>query len=98
MLVVYDMLGRQISTLVNEEQAPGSYEVRFDGNGLASGMYIYRLTTGSFTQTRQMILLKKADVVLVELSKGPAKNFTGAPIGCVTGKAHTVAGQEKSLL
>jgi chitinase len=58
MLVVYDMLGRQVSTLVNEEQAPGSYEVRFDGNGLASGMYIYRLTTGSFTQTRQMILMK----------------------------------------
>jgi hypothetical protein len=58
MLVVYDVLGRQVATLVDEMKAPGTYEVRFDGSGLASGVYIYRFTAGSFVQTRKMILLK----------------------------------------
>jgi hypothetical protein len=44
-LVVYDMLGREVAVLVNENQVPGNYEVHFDGGGLASGIYIYRLTT-----------------------------------------------------
>jgi glucose/arabinose dehydrogenase len=42
-LVVYDVLGRQVAVLVNESKSPGSYEVQFDGSGLASGVYIYRL-------------------------------------------------------
>ena len=58
MLVVYDVLGRQVATLVDEVKAPGSYEVRFDGSGLASGVYIYRLTAGSFVQSRRMVLVK----------------------------------------
>jgi hypothetical protein len=57
-IVVYDMLGRQVAVLVDEKKAPGSYEVSFDGGQLASGMYIYRLTAGSFVQTRTMLLLK----------------------------------------
>jgi hypothetical protein len=66
--VVYDLLGREVATLVNEMKEPGEYEVSFsassgsasgtDGSGLASGVYIYRLTAGSFTQSRKMVLLK----------------------------------------
>ena len=58
MLVVYDVLGRQVAMLVDDVKAPGSYEVRFDGSGLASGVYVYRLTAGSFVQSRTMLLLK----------------------------------------
>ena len=57
-LVVYDLLGREVAVLVNEKKAPGDYEVRFDGSGLASGVYLYRLTAGSYVQTRKMILVK----------------------------------------
>jgi hypothetical protein len=57
-LVVYDVLGRQVATLVNEVKAPGTYEVRFDGSGLTSGAYFYRLTAGSFVETKKLILMK----------------------------------------
>jgi predicted acyl esterase len=57
-LVVYDILGRQVATLVNEPKMPGNYEVSFDASGLASGMYIYRLSAGSSVQARTMILIK----------------------------------------
>jgi hypothetical protein len=57
-LRVYDVLGREVTVLVNENKAPGSYEVRFDGSGLASGVYIYRLTAGTLVQSRTMVLLK----------------------------------------
>jgi hypothetical protein len=57
-LVVYDVLGREVAVLVDEKKAPGSYEVRFDASGLASGVYYYRLAAWSFVQTRKMILLK----------------------------------------
>jgi len=57
-LAVYDLLGKEVATLVNERKAPGSYEVTFDGGRLASGVYFYRLTAGSFVQTRAMLLLK----------------------------------------
>jgi hypothetical protein len=57
-LIVYDMLGREVAVLVNEQKAPGSYQVQFDGSGLASGVYIYRLTAGSFTDTKRMVLMK----------------------------------------
>ena len=58
MLVVYDLLGREVATLVNEGKAPGTYEVVFDGTGLASGMYFYRFSANGFVQTRNMILQK----------------------------------------
>ncbi len=57
-LKVYDVLGREVATLVNERKAPGNYEVRFDGSGLAGGVYICRLTTADLTQTRKMIFVR----------------------------------------
>jgi hypothetical protein len=57
-ITVYDMLGREVSVLVNERKLPGNYEASFDGSGLASGVYYYRLTAGSFVQTRAMMLVK----------------------------------------
>jgi hypothetical protein len=57
-LAVYDLLGRRVAELVREPQVAGKHEVTFDANGLASGIYIYRLTAGSFEQTRRMTLIK----------------------------------------
>lgn len=57
-LKVYDMLGKEICTLVNEEKIPGEYEIIFNGNGLSSGIYFYKLFTEGFNQTRKMILVK----------------------------------------
>jgi len=58
MLTVYDVLGRKIQTLVNEEKPRGSFEVEFDASNLSSGVYIYQLRTTSFVQTRKMVLSK----------------------------------------
>jgi hypothetical protein len=55
---VYDLLGREIATLVDEEKPIGNYEVEFTRNGLASGIYYYRITAGNYSQTKKMILLK----------------------------------------
>jgi hypothetical protein len=57
-LIVYDMLGRQVEVLVNERKTPGDYDVTFDGTGLSSGVYIYRLTVGASVQARTMVLVK----------------------------------------
>jgi hypothetical protein len=57
-LIVHDILGREIATLVNEYQKPGSYEVNFDASHLSSGIYFYKLQTGKFTQVNKMMLLK----------------------------------------
>ena len=57
-LVVYDMLGRQIDVLVNENFRPGSYEVSFSSSKLASGVYFYEMTSGEYKDIRKMILLK----------------------------------------
>ncbi|MBW7888725.1 MAG: T9SS type A sorting domain-containing protein [Bacteroidetes bacterium] len=57
-LKVYDLLGREVQTLVNELQSQGNYEVRFDASTLASGIYIYRLQSGSFVTTKKMMLIK----------------------------------------
>jgi len=57
-LIIYDILGREVETLVNTNQGPGEYEITFDASGLASGNYIYRLTSGKFVETRKMVLLK----------------------------------------
>ncbi len=55
---VYNILGQQTATLVNERQHTGTYTVTFNGSDLPSGMYIYRITAGSFVQSHKMILLK----------------------------------------
>ena len=57
-LRVYDVLGNEVATLVNDEKPAGVYEVIFDASGLSSGIYFYRLSTGSFTETKKMILTK----------------------------------------
>jgi N-acetylneuraminic acid mutarotase len=57
-LVVYDLLGKEVAVLVNEKKQPGTYDVPFDGSGLASGAYIYRLTAGKYVESRKMLLLK----------------------------------------
>jgi hypothetical protein len=57
-LVVYDILGREAARLLDGEMEAGRHEVTFDGSGLASGTYIYRLTANNFTATRKMQLLK----------------------------------------
>ena len=55
---IYDLLGREVKMLVNEEKAPGSYRVIFDATDLPSGTYFYTLRAGGLTQTRKMILMK----------------------------------------
>ncbi len=55
-LAVYDVLGRQVAVLVNELKPPGSYQARFDGAGLAAGVYICRLSAGARVESRKMIL------------------------------------------
>jgi photosystem II stability/assembly factor-like uncharacterized protein len=57
-LKIYDVLGNEIATLVNEEKERGVYTVNFDASQLASGIYLYRLQAGSFIETKKMILLK----------------------------------------
>lgn len=57
-LKVYDVLGNEIVTLVDEYRDAGSYEVSFDATGLASGVYVYRLMTEGFVETKKMVLLK----------------------------------------
>jgi hypothetical protein len=65
-LVVYDLLGKEVATLLDGRKEPGRYEVMFDGSGLASGVYFYRLTLeapslhsgGGYTETRKMVLMR----------------------------------------
>jgi hypothetical protein len=55
---VYDILGNEIKTLVNEDKTPGSYNIEFTAQNLASGMYIYNMTTPGYQLNRKMIILK----------------------------------------
>jgi hypothetical protein len=57
-LKVYDVLGREIVTILNEEKPAGEYEVEFNGENLVSGVYYYTLTSGTFYETKKMILLR----------------------------------------
>ena len=57
-LKVYDLLGREVATLVDEEKISGSYQVSFNAANLSSGVYFYRLQSNSFDETRKLILLK----------------------------------------
>ena len=57
-LVVFDMLGREIETLLNEKQNAGTYEVTFNASQYSSGVYFYRLTTDNFSETKKMLLIK----------------------------------------
>jgi photosystem II stability/assembly factor-like uncharacterized protein len=57
-LCVYDILGREVTVLVNERRDAGVYKVKFDGSNLASGVYLYRLQAGEFVQSRKLLLLR----------------------------------------
>ncbi|NOX18493.1 MAG: T9SS type A sorting domain-containing protein [Chlorobi bacterium] len=57
-LKIYDVLGREVSTLVNAKREAGRYEAEFNARGLSSGIYIYRIQSGNFTESKKMILLK----------------------------------------
>jgi hypothetical protein len=57
-LKIYDILGKEVKTLVNGNHDVGTYTIEFDGNELASGMYIYKLQSGDLVETRKMILMK----------------------------------------
>ena len=58
LLVVYDILGREVATLVNEQLKPGTYEVDFEGGKYSSGVYYYKLVAEGFVETKKMILIK----------------------------------------
>jgi len=57
-LKVYDMLGKEVASLVNEKKEPGSYSVTFNASNVPSGIYVYRLTTNEFTSTKKLMLVK----------------------------------------
>ena len=58
MIKVYDLLGKEVMTLIDEEKLPGNYEVEFDGSNLTSGTYFYRMQAGDFSETKKLILVK----------------------------------------
>ncbi|MDZ4711112.1 MAG: T9SS type A sorting domain-containing protein, partial [bacterium] len=57
-LKVYDLLGKEVLTSVNENKQPGKYSVTFAGSNFASGIYYYQLQAGDFNSVRKMILIK----------------------------------------
>lgn len=57
-LVVCDILGSEVATLVNKQQQPGNYKVQFDASNLTSGIYFYKLQSGGFVESKKMLLLK----------------------------------------
>jgi len=57
-LIVYDILGREVATLVNQQQKMGRYKVVFNASKLSSGVYLYRMTAGNYTETKKMILIR----------------------------------------
>jgi hypothetical protein len=57
-LKVYDALGQEVATLVNEVQGPGTYTVNWNATGFTSGVYFYRLTAGSYVETRKLVVAK----------------------------------------
>ena len=58
LLKVYDILGNEVTTLINEGKSPGKYEISFDGTGLPSGIYYYQLQVNEFVETKKMVLVK----------------------------------------
>lgn len=57
-LIIYDIQGREVETLVNENLKPGIYKANWNASDFTSGVYFYKLTSGSYTETKKMILLK----------------------------------------
>jgi hypothetical protein len=57
-LKVFDITGKEIATLVNEQLQPGNYEITFDGSNIPSGVYFYQLNSGNYRATKKLMLLK----------------------------------------
>ena len=57
-IVVYDNVGREVRTVLNEYRNSGSYEINFDASALSTGVYYYKLSTDGFQETKRMILIK----------------------------------------
>ena len=57
-VVIYDILGKKVTSLVNEKLYPGNYKVTFDGSRLTSGIYFCTLKTENFTETKRLLLIK----------------------------------------
>lgn len=57
-LKIFDLLGREVTTLFNEEKKVGTYEIKFDGSLLSSGIYFYRLQAGNYSQTKKLMIIK----------------------------------------
>jgi hypothetical protein len=57
-IIVYDLLGKEVAELVNEEKPAGSYEIQFNGSRLSSGVYFYRMRAGRFISIRKLLLMK----------------------------------------
>jgi hypothetical protein len=57
-LKVFNILGQEVATLVNESKAPGNYKVTFNGSELSSGIYLYRIKAGNFSETKKLVILK----------------------------------------
>ena len=57
-LIIYDILGREVVKLLNQQMKPGRYEVEWDGTNFASGVYFYKLEASSFVETKKMVLIK----------------------------------------
>ena len=55
---IYNLLGQEVQTLINQEMSAGSYTVDFDASRLASGLYIYSITAGKYSAAKKMVLLK----------------------------------------
>jgi hypothetical protein len=57
-LKIYDALGREVSSLINEQMKPGIYNIEWDGSNFASGIYFYRIETDNFVDSKKMMLIK----------------------------------------
>jgi len=57
-LKVYDIIGREVATLVNQQQSAGVYDVSFNASNLTSGIYFYKIDAGSFVDVKKMMLIK----------------------------------------
>jgi hypothetical protein len=57
-LKVYDLMGKEVCTLVNEEKSAGTYDVNFNASSLANGVYLYKIQAGSYVATKKLLLLK----------------------------------------
>jgi hypothetical protein len=57
-IVLYDILGKEVKTIVNEVVEPGKYRVTYSAENLASGLYFYKMTSGDFTDVKRMVIMK----------------------------------------